>query len=433
MGFKRILQGMLAIAVVAAGAGTFWANRHGEIGAAEPRSPTSFAAELIKRGESLAAIGDCAVCHTRLGGKTNAGGLGLETPFGVVYSTNITPDVETGIGTYTEEAFVRAMRQGVGRRGRHLYPVFPYDHFTKVTDEDLSALYAYLMSRAPVREEARANELSFPFNVRMFLAGWKLLYLDEGVFEPDPDQDEEWNRGAYLVEGLGHCGACHTPRNWLGAEIKSRALASGEADGWHSPALDGASPARVPWTLDAMVNYLIDGWDQDHGVSAGPMTPVVNNLAELPEDEIYAIAAYIKSQQARPEVDAAAVIAEAKELEYGAASYAVDAQAGAAHQRGEATFQRACANCHAAGKQTVPLALTSTVTGPDPRNSIYIILDGIEPPHGAPERSMPRFGSSLTDEQLADILLFMRAHFTRLPPWTDLAERITEARSRRAR
>lgn len=301
-----------------------------------------------------------------------------------------------------------------------------------MTDEDLSALYAYLMSRAPVRQEARVNELSFPFNMRMFLAAWKLLYLDEGVFEPDPDQDEEWNRGAYLVQGLGHCGACHTPRNPLGAEIKSRALGGGEADGWHSPALAGAARAPMPWTLDAMVNYLIDGWDQDHGVSAGPMTPVVDNLARLPEDDVYAIAAYIKSLQTQPQVDAAAVIAKARDLEFGGAAYAANTQTDAAYRRGEEAYQSACANCHAAGKQTVPLALTSTVTGPDPRNSIYIILDGNEPPYGAPERSMPRFGSTLSDGELGDMLVFMRAHFTRLPPWTDLAQWIAEARGRRA-
>ncbi len=208
-----------------------------------------------RRGEAgaeLAAVGNCVVCHTAPGGRPFAGGLALPTPFGTIYSTNITPDPETGIGRWSEAAFQRSMREGVDRQGRHLYPAFPYDHYTRVSDEDNRALYAYLMTREPVSAEPPANELPFPLNVRMVLAGWKLLFLREGAYEPDPAQSAEWNRGAYLAEGLGHCGACHSPRNAFGAvKTGEDHLAGGESEGWTAYALNHASPAPIPWDVDA--------------------------------------------------------------------------------------------------------------------------------------------------------------------------------------
>ena len=169
-------------------------------------------------GARLAAIGNCNVCHTAPGGAPFAGGLALPTPFGTIQSTNITPDPATGIGRWSETAFVRAMREGVDREGRHLYPAFPYDHFTRVTDQDNRALYAYLMTRRPIQASPPPNDLRFPFDQRILLAGWKMLYLRQGPLAIETDRSPEWNRGRYLVEGLGHCGACHTPRDGLGAE-----------------------------------------------------------------------------------------------------------------------------------------------------------------------------------------------------------------------
>src|SRR5262245_41178237 len=204
---------------------------------------------LVKRGADLASIGNCNTCHTAPGGRPFAGGLGFSTPFGVIYSTNITPDTPTGIGSWSEAAFRRALREGVGRDGSHLYPVFPYDHFTLLNDDDVRALYAYFMTREPVRAAAPANELSFPFNFRLAIAAWKLLYFRSGSYRPDATQSVAWNRGAYLVEGLAHCGACHTPRNSFGAETKPR-FAGGEAEGWTAYALNDASPAPVPWNAE---------------------------------------------------------------------------------------------------------------------------------------------------------------------------------------
>src|SRR5439155_20849034 len=190
---------------------------------AEPAK--SFPREQIAKGEELAHIGNCLSCHTAEGGKPYAGGTPLKTPFGTIYGTNITPDPETGVGRWSPEAFSRAMREGVDREGRHLFPAFPYDHFTKLTDEDIAALYAFVMTREPVRQENRRHSVPLP---RASVGIWKSRYFERGVFKPDPSRSAEWNRGAYLVEGLGHCGACHTPRNKLGAEVKDHAFTGGE-------------------------------------------------------------------------------------------------------------------------------------------------------------------------------------------------------------
>ena len=221
--------------------------------------PSVYSAATIARGQQLAALGACAECPTSIGGAVNAGGRPLETPFGIIYATNITPDEATGIGSWSYPAFERAMREGIHRDGRHLYPAFPYTHFAKATDADLQALYAYLMAQAPVRAEIPGNRLAFPFNQRPLLAGWNALFHTPQTIRPDPAKSEVWNRGAYLVEGLGHCGACHSPRNELGAEIANRYLAGGFAEGWEAPALTSLSRAPIPWSEDELYAYLRSG------------------------------------------------------------------------------------------------------------------------------------------------------------------------------
>ena len=241
-----------------------------------------YSAATIARGQQLAALGDCAVCHTAANGVVNAGGRPLETPFGTIYSTNITPDVETGIGAWSYPAFERAMREGIHRDGQHLYPAFPYTHFAKTTDADLQALYAYLMAQPAVRAETPENALAFPFNLRPLMAGWNALFHKPDVVPGRPDANPTmWNRGAYLVEGLGHCGACHSPRNALGAEKASAYLAGGFAEGWEAPALTSLSQAPIPWSEDELYAYLRTGESRLHGVAAGPMAPVVKELAAL--------------------------------------------------------------------------------------------------------------------------------------------------------
>jgi mono/diheme cytochrome c family protein len=268
MWLRSILLALLAvIAVLVLGlAGLSWRPAIAFITLPEK---TAFDETLIGKGRALALIGNCNDCHTRPGGVPYAGGRALSTPFGTIHSTNITPEPDAGIGRWSEDAFRRAMHEGVSRDGHHLYPAFPYDHFTKLTDDDVRALYAFLMTRAPVRAEIPPNDISFPFNLRPLIAGWKLLFFEPGRFQTVAGQDPQWTRGAYLVDALAHCGACHTPRNILGAERRSKFLAGGEAEGWHAPALDRSSTAPVAWTQDQLFIYLRRGFVEPHGVAAG--------------------------------------------------------------------------------------------------------------------------------------------------------------------
>jgi mono/diheme cytochrome c family protein len=259
---------------------------------------TGFAPALVTKGAQLAAIGDCAICHAGQNGQAYAGGTALQTPFGQVYASNITPDEATGIGTWSEAAFRRAMRAGVDRSGGFLYPAFPYTHFTHVTDADLEALYAFLMTRQPVTAKTPETKLPFPFDIRPLMAGWNLLFLDRSPLRPDPAKNAAWNRGHYLVEGLGHCQACHSPHNNVGAEQSRDAFAGGLADGWQGPGLTAAtSPAAIAWTEDAIYAYLRHGIDQivptvprgilrgiddRHAAAAGPMGSVSHDLAGVP-------------------------------------------------------------------------------------------------------------------------------------------------------
>jgi mono/diheme cytochrome c family protein len=264
---KRV--SLIAIGVVTTVAvlctGVICLSREPAIDPVDSDRKVDFDSSLIQQGANLAALGDCSTCHTAPSGEAFAGGFPLPTPFGTIYSTNITPDPETGIGRWSEAAFQRAMRRGVDRDGRHLYPAFPYDHFTLVSDEDNKALYAFLMTRQPVRAPARANKLPFPLNIRPVLAGWKLLFLRDGPFKPDPAHDSVWNRGAYLAQGIGHCGACHTPRNFLGAEKTGQFFTGGEAEGWHAFAINAATYSPIPWNAASLKVYLRQGWHVLHG------------------------------------------------------------------------------------------------------------------------------------------------------------------------
>ncbi len=241
-GSSRIIASVGVIVLAAGAAAAFAIAWRPAIAAIDPPAPQAFDAALVKRGRDLAAIGNCNDCHTVRGGKNFAGGLPVPTPFGTIFSSNITPDPETGIGRWSETAFRRAMRSGVNREGQHLYPTFPYDHFTNVSDEDDRAIYAFLMTRQPVHAPARSNQLSFPLDRRPVIAGWKLLFLRRDTYQPDSSKSAEWNRGAYLVEGLAHCGACHTPRNALGAERVNAQFAGGDVDNWHAYAINDTIP-----------------------------------------------------------------------------------------------------------------------------------------------------------------------------------------------
>jgi mono/diheme cytochrome c family protein len=395
------------------------------IAAIEPPARKSFDPEMIKRGRELAALGNCNDCHTVRGGKDFAGGLPVPTPFGTIFSTNITPDPETGIRRWSEEAFRRAMRSGVDREGHHLYPTFPYDHFTNVSDQDDRALYAFLMTREPVVAPARTNELPFPLNQRFVIAGWKLLFLHRDAYRPDSTRSAEWNRGAYLVEGLAHCGACHTPRNALGAERASARFAGGESDYWSAYAINAQSPAPVPWNVDALYVYLRNGWHPDHGTARGPMAEVVSNLSSVPASDVHAIAVHMAGVLGSPAPgrDRATVVAQAKP--------AAD-KAAQTDPQGAAIYAATCAPCHESGRPPpyggIKLSLSTAINAPDPRNLANIVLTGVRPVEGERSPIMPGFASSMTDTQVAALMNYLRARFTSRAPWKDLAKTIEEAR-----
>jgi mono/diheme cytochrome c family protein len=418
--------------VIVAGAAVAWAERYPAIPAmTKPPSAQSFTSAAIEHGAVLAALGDCAVCHTRAGGASHAGRRPIQTPFGTIYSTNITPDPATGIGGWSEEALRRAMREGVDGRGRYLYPAFPYDHFTKVTDADIHDLYAFLMTREPVEAEAPANRLPFPLNIRELLAGWNLLFLDRGVFRPDPAKSPAWNRGAYLAEGLGHCSACHTPRNIAGAEKRSSAyLAGGTGDGWDAPALNRSSPATAPWTSAELAAFLTTGWHANHGLASGPMSAVVDGLAKLPGDDVKALATYIASFEPPPSSDKTSeALALADEREFGPTEVAslgnVPPASGGGAAHGAEIFAGACATCHHRGpglpaSRPVALGLSSVVNASRPDDFLHIVLEGIRPRDGEAGPRMPGFAALLNQRQLADLAAYVRNHFTKETEWQDL-------------
>jgi mono/diheme cytochrome c family protein len=424
---SRIIGSILATLVIGGAIVAFTIIWRPAIAAIDPPPPQSFDTDLVRRGRDLTAIGNCNDCHTVRGGKDFAGGLPVPTPFGTIYSSNITPDAETGIGRWSEDAFRRAMRSGVNRDGQHLYPTFPYDHFTNVSDEDDRALYAYLMTREPVHAPARENQLSFPLNQRFVVAGWKLLFLRNGTYQPDTRQSAEWNRGAYLVEGLAHCGACHTPRNALGAERASARFAGGDAEYWHAYAINAQSPAPVPWDADALFAYLRDGWHPDHGVAHGPMAEVVSNLSTVPESDVRAIASYMAGVFGTPAPDrkrrSDEVLAQVKSPSVAASDNSA---------LGASIYAAACATCHESGRPPLyggfNLGLSTAISSPDPRNLANIVLSGVRPVEGERSPIMPSFASSMNDAQISALLNYLRARFSKQPAWTGVDKTVEEAR-----
>jgi len=383
---------------------------------------------VVAKGAALAAIGNCASCHTAEGGKTLVGGRALDTPFGTVYSTNLTPDPDTGIGRWSAREFRRAMHQGIGRDGRELYPAFPYDHYTRVIEEDADAIFAYLMSHDPVRAKIPENRMIVP---RPAVTFWKSLYFNPGPLPPDATHDAQWNRGRYLVEGLGHCGACHKPRNALGAEDPQRALAGGRIEGWSAPALNAQSPAPRAWTVENLTTYLRTGFDMQHGVAAGAMAPVTQNLATVPEADVRAIAVYIASQMrgarpaesptasSNPASETAQVAEDAVPDSFGAAATGTD---------GSAVYKSACAGCHERAQRGIPLSLSTTITDATSANLVRITFEGVTPREGQAGGIMPAFGGALTDRQMTALAEYLRKEIAHAPPWSDIEREIAKAR-----
>jgi|SRR6185369_14492366 len=439
----RIIAGLVVAIAVAFGAFYAWAW-HGEIAPASTPAAL-FDPGVVAKGAKLAAIGNCGTCHTQAGGKPYAGGFPVETPFGTVYGSNITPDPETGIGSWSQAAFQRALREGVSRRGDHLYPAFPYDHFRHMSDGDIAALYAFMMTRQPVALKSREPELTFPMNIRLSAAAWKLIFLRGGGIARDTAKSEEWNRGAYLVAGIGHCGSCHTPRNAFGAEKKSDEFAGGMGEGWRAPGLGSKSPAPAPWTQAQLYTYLRDGFADQHGVPAGPMQPVVRNLQKADDADVRAMATYISTlgNQDRALADRnlrdALDFAHARAVRVpGATGSATTgssppANADPAATAGAAIFAGACATCHRSGgglpiARPVALGLSTAVNAPEPTGFVRTVLDGIHPPPDEAGRFMPSFNGTLTDAQIIALATYVRAHYSRQPPWANVAATLSQIR-----
>ncbi|WP_249975531.1 c-type cytochrome [Vreelandella olivaria] len=418
-----------ALTTIAGSAAMAWPWK-GAIAPVSRPAPTLYSAETIERGRLVAAAGDCAACHTAEGGVENVGGRAFETPFGTLYSTNITPDEATGIGQWSYAAFERAMRHGISRDGSHLYPAFPYTAFAKTSDADLQALYAYLMAQPAVSADTPANALSFPYNLRALMAGWNALYHDPTPFQPDPEQSELYNRGAYLAGGLGHCSACHTPRNAMGAEQSGeRYFAGAMVDGWEAPPLNTLSRAPIPWSEHSLYDYLRHGESPLHGVASGPMAPVVAGLGELPEYDVRAIAHYVAAQMGAPAGNSEAELAEAQQR----ISRTMTSPPGM--EQGEQLFAGACASCHvdsglpSFNRAATSLALNTNLHSERPDNVIQSILGGVHAEHVVGIGAMPGFADSFSNTQVATLAAYLRARFAPdAPSWQQLEQRVAELR-----
>ncbi len=413
---RRHILGAIGVAAVAVVALLAFAWRPA-IAPIAPPSAAGFPRELIDRGEMLAGAGNCIDCHTAPGGQPNAGGKPLYTRVGYFYSTNLTPDAETGIGAWSEQAFTRALREGVSRDGRHLFPVFPYTHYAQLEDADVHALSAYFMTRPPVKAPNRPNTILFPLDVRPLQALWKSLFFKPGRYRPEPDRDPRWNRGAYLAEAVAACATCHTDRNGVGAQQVGHPYAGAVIDGWYAEALD-ISPSPARWSDAEFFAYLRHGDSPPHGVAVGPMRAVVRGLAKMPDDDLRAIATYFVSLNTPSGVALDPAVARALTP---LAPKTED------QRRGEALYVGSCASCHGApGKPPTgarsPLGLNAALWNPyRPYNLLLTILDGIDGRDGLPG-AMPGFRDKFSDADLKMIATYLRASYTTLPAWSLLDE-----------
>ena len=321
------------------------------------------------------------------------------------------------------------MREGVARDGSHLFPAFPYNAYTKLTDDDLRGLYAYLMTRPPVSASVPSNTVPFPLNVRALQEVWKFLFFRSGRFQSDPAMSDEWNRGAYLAEALSDCGGCHTPRNSLGGEKSRKAYASAVVDGWIAPALDRANPSPVPWTEEELFSFLRTGTSMLHGAAGGTMTPVIRDalaLAVVPDSDLRAIAVHFTdmNQAAARASSVDPTVHEAIATSDLAVEQPYDADAN--------LYESACMSCHYnAGPAPLPerpeLALNSALTLPEPTNFIQVVLNGIGSTNGAQGMAMPAY-ASLADIEIARLAAYLRRTRTKLPAWKDLEKKVAAVR-----
>lgn len=374
--------------------------------------------EMIARGKALTEAADCASCHTADPSKPFAGGKRIDTPFGAIYSPNLTPDRETGLGGWSDDEFVRALRYGIGRDGSRYYPAFPYPNFTRMIRDDVLAIRAWLATLMPVRNRPPPPQLRWPLNYRVLMRGWNFLFFRPGIFQPNQQKSAEWNRGGYLVTGAAHCGACHTPKNLLGADKRGQAYAGGLVEGWFAPRLDGSVRSGLKsWSVEDIAEYLQSGRNgRSH--AGGPMAEVVvNSTSKMSDADIRAIAVYLK------------------DLPAGAPEPAVTPPPQAEMAAGKAIYARACIACHEADGMGAPriyppLPGNANLQSADPASTLRIMLDGaqtVTTPRAPNSGSMPAYAKQLSDQQIADVTNYVRNS------WGNAAPPVTPAQVKKAR
>ncbi|HKS18244.1 MAG TPA: cytochrome c [Bradyrhizobium sp.] len=393
----------------------FWLLLCAALGAGESSAEPS--AETVERGKALTVAGDCASCHTADPQKPFAGGKRIETPFGGIYSPNLTPDRDTGLGAWSDDDFYRALRHGVARDGSRYYPAFPYPNFTKLVRDDILAIRAYLATLDPVRNGTPPPELRFPLNFRVVMRAWNFLFFRPGIIMPDQSKGMAWNRGRYLVEGPAHCGACHTPKNFFGADKRGQPFAGGLVAGMFAPRLDGAERSGLKsWSVDDIAEYLQSG--RNARSHAGPLMSevVVNSTSKMSDTDIRAIATYLKDLPAGPPEPAVTPPPPAQMAD------------------GEKLYKGACIACHevdgsGAPRIYPPLPGNANLQSADPSSTLRIILDGaqtVTTPRAPNTGSMPAY-AQWSDQQVADVTTYIRN------AWGNAAPTVTAAQVAKAR
>jgi mono/diheme cytochrome c family protein len=385
----------------------------------QPIPDTNSGAEVLRRGQYLVAAGDCMSCHLRDGGEPFAGGLALKTPFGIIYSSNITSDLETGIGGWTNEQFYQAMHDGIGARGEYLYPAFPYPWFRRAARADTDAILAYLKTTPAVRYTPPENELHFPLNFRPLVKGWNVLYLKGEEFKATPNRSTEWNRGAYLVNGLGHCSGCHSPKGRLGADISSQAFYGGDLDSWVAPDLTpNARSGLGGWDLEDISEYLKTGRNK-HAGAGGAMADVVTYSTSLLSDaDRRAMAVYLRSLTPSPALSG-------------------DAPSAGTMRRGAAIYSDACASCHLENgvgqpRYFPPLEHNAMLQQGDVTGLEHLILAGGRigsSPSRPSSLTMPSFAWKLSDQEIADVATYIRTSWGNEAPAVPVST-VTQLRDR---
>jgi mono/diheme cytochrome c family protein len=356
--------------------------------------------EQIEHGRYMATLADCTACHTKKeGGTPFAGGRPIETPFGTILSANITPDRETGIGNWTDQQFDDAVRHGIRPDGSRLYPAMPYTSYTKMSHDDVKAIRTYLATVEPVHNPVITNQLPFPLNIRVAMRAWDLLFFEDGQYKPDATQSTEWNRGAFIVTGPGHCGACHTPKNLFGADKSGKTLQGGQVQGWFAPNITNDKVSGLGAMSTEEIAALLKTGHNGIATVTGPMAEEIEDAsAHFSDPDLKAIAVYLKSLSGADD--------------HGTPLAGSDARMRA----GKAIFRDTCSACHGLDGKGVAnlfpaLAKAPSVRSPDPTTAIRVVLRGARSVATKDEPTapaMPSFGWQLKDDQIAAVLTYIR-------------------------